>query len=166
MAKWKKCSDCAGSGHIFEEPVAGFVFVKDCQTCRGTGRVPASEDPYADQLTYYQKLSGMTPVEMSGLWQEETADEYSEMMDVLPPIRMDGGAFMVGECVTHGLAGAIYDVHVHVGGRFFWRPAPLGSWDPLRYTSLNLLDNSYLANIFSKAFSETTYYSAQNEKTK
>jgi len=91
------------------------------------------ENPYSDQLAYYQRLSGMTPVELSGLWKEETVDEYNEMLDVLPPIRMRDGAFMVGECVTVGLAGSIYDAHVHVGGRYFWRPASLGSFDPMVY---------------------------------
>jgi len=86
-------------------------------------------------LAYFERLQSMSAAELSGSWQEESAEEFSEMRDVLPPARMGGGAFMVGSCLTTGVAGSLYDVHMHLSGRYFWRPAPLRSWDPLVYRS-------------------------------
>lgn len=40
---------------------------------------------------------------------------------------------MVGECLTHSDAGALYDAYIEYDGRFFWRPAPIRSFDPATY---------------------------------
>ena len=86
-----------------------------------------------DYLTYYESLRLMTPAQLSGLWEEESEGQYYEMLEVLPPICMKEGAFMVGECITHSQYGALYDAHVLVDGRYFWRPAPLQSFSPTTY---------------------------------
>ena len=84
-------------------------------------------------LAYYEKLSKMTAEELKDLWQETNCGTYNDMLEVLPPIRWKDGAFMVGECVTHGKAGAIYETYMVFAGRFFWRPAPLHQFNPLGY---------------------------------
>lgn len=86
-------------------------------------------------LEYYETISKMTPAQLADLWQEETEQEFGEMLDVLPPARMKDNAFMVGECVTHSAAGPIHDAHVRVNGRYFWRPAPLRQFSPALYTA-------------------------------
>jgi hypothetical protein len=84
-------------------------------------------------LEYYKKIGKMTAAELTDLWEETDCETFNEMLEVLPPARWKDGAFMVGECVTHSEAGALYDAYVEVDGRFFWRPAPIHSFDPAQY---------------------------------
>jgi len=82
---------------------------------------------------YYDAIAKMTPQDLSSLWMEETEDRYNEMLGALPPIKSGGGAFMVGECMSHTKDGAIYEVHIDIGRRYFFRPALLHSFDPRQY---------------------------------
>lgn len=84
-------------------------------------------------LPYYEAVSTMTPEQLSGLWLEETREQYSEMRAVLPPNRQAETVFMVGECVTLGKLGAIYDVHIEIDGRYFWRPGYIRLFNPAVY---------------------------------
>lgn len=87
-----------------------------------------------DALNYYNLIGEMTSAQLSELWQEETEEQYNEMLEVLFPIRWKDNAFLVGECLTHSDAGALYDAHIKIDGRFFWRPAPIHEFDPMRYS--------------------------------
>ncbi len=85
-------------------------------------------------LTYYERLQNMTAEELKNEWQEETEERYNDMLEVLPPIRWKRSAFMVGECLTHTEAGALYSAHMEIDGRYFHRPAPLHGFSPAEYT--------------------------------
>lgn len=50
-------------------------------------------------------------------------------------MRWRGACFMVGECMTHSTHGAIYEAVICLGGRYFARPAYLGTFDPQRYAA-------------------------------
>jgi hypothetical protein len=66
-------------------------------------------------------------------WTEATEKEYDYALGVLPPIRWDGSAFMMGECETGDERGAIYAAFVESGGRFFGKLEPIRNFDPARY---------------------------------
>jgi len=87
-------------------------------------------------LAYYKRISTLTADQLTQEWEEETAEQYEEMLEVLPPLRMDGTAFVISEMLIHsqvvGVHG-LYDAHIEVDGRYFHRPAPLKSFDPLQY---------------------------------
>ena len=78
---------------------------------------------------YYDAIAKMTPLDLSSLWMEETEGRYYEMLGALPPIKRDECGFMVGECMNHTADGAIYEAHIEVSGRFFFRPALLKTFD-------------------------------------
>lgn len=80
-------------------------------------------------LEYYDAIGEMTPAQLADLWQEETAEQYEEMLEVLPPERWDGDAFMVGERVT----GNLFNAHIKVDDRYFWRPADIYQFNPAKY---------------------------------
>lgn len=69
-------------------------------------------------------------------WLEVSAETYDEMLDVLPPIRMSGGAFMVGEAWDHDERGGLYSAYVEHKDRFFCRIDHLIDFDPARYKYL------------------------------
>jgi hypothetical protein len=82
----------------------------------------------------YRKLSKSTAEELSQApWIETTEEDYYDMLGAVPPVRMQAGAFMVGECLTHGEAGAIYEAFVSLKKRYFRRPAPIQSFDPQEF---------------------------------
>ncbi len=84
----------------------------------------------------YDRMKDLTPAEFdSEPWEQTTAENYEYMLEVLPPIRWKGKAFMVGEMLTTGKAGSIYDAFVQVGKHFYCRPAPLNSFDPTQYAA-------------------------------
>ena len=80
-------------------------------------------------LKYYDAIGDMTPAQLSELWKEETAEQYEEMLGVLPPARWKDNAFMVGERIT----GNLFDAHIKIDGRYFWRPADIYYFDPANY---------------------------------
>lgn len=86
-----------------------------------------------DWISHYDSLKKMTPAMLEGLWQEEEEGQYWEMLECVPPIQYKDNTFMVGECATHSEYGAIYDAHVKVDGRYFWRPALLQTFNPAKY---------------------------------
>lgn len=90
-----------------------------------------------DSLTYYDKISNMTADELSKQWEEETEEEYEYGLEVLPPIRWKGNAFMVGECICDWEKGKgdLYYAHTQVENRYFFRPAPLLEFNPGKYVS-------------------------------
>jgi hypothetical protein len=83
---------------------------------------------------YYDEISAMTEEKLSALWEETDFWRFNYMLEVLPPIRKAEKAFMVGECVTLGLTGALYDAYVTVDNRFFWRPGYIQKFNPITYT--------------------------------
>ena len=53
------------------------------------------------------------------LWIDTTEDMFDEMLEVLPPAAMGGGAFLVGEPMTHNDNGeAVYACFARVNGAF------------------------------------------------
>jgi hypothetical protein len=82
---------------------------------------------------YYDKIAHMEEEQLSELWQEETLEDYEEMLEILPPIRWVGQTFMVGECVTIGKHGSLYDIHTKVGQRYFKRPGYIRKFNPEFY---------------------------------
>jgi hypothetical protein len=46
---WEKCPGCDGSGHKWiPQTISVYPLIKHCETCKGTGRVPAEEVDDAD----------------------------------------------------------------------------------------------------------------------
>ena len=84
---------------------------------------------------YYNILKTLTADALIAEWREIDEDQYWYLLECVPPIRMKDNAFMVGECLTHTQAGAIYEAVVRIGNRYFSRPAPLSSFDPAVYES-------------------------------
>ena len=68
-------------------------------------------------------------------WQEVTEEMYWEMLEVLPPSAWKGGAFAVGEPMTHDQLGPVHETFVKLGERYFARDAHLMKFDPKRYES-------------------------------
>lgn len=54
-------------------------------------------------------------------WQEVSQERYDEMLNVLPPIRWQGSAFLVGEPVDHDpeTGRATYDGFIKIDGHCF-----------------------------------------------
>lgn len=99
-------------------------------------------------LAYYERLKNMTAEELKNEWQEETEERYNDMLEALPPIRWKGTAFMVGECLTHTRAGALYEAHMEIDGHYFYRPTPLRDFNPTEYArevraKFHLHDSTY-----------------------
>jgi hypothetical protein len=55
---------------------------------------------------------------------EVTAEEYDEMLGVLPPERMSGNAFLVGEATDHVKVGSRYyprfELYFQHSGRYYY----------------------------------------------
>ena len=94
---------------------------------------PNAKQKIEDMIAWYESLKKMTPQMLCYLWQEETEEEYNEMLECLPPLVWKDGAFMVGECSTHSQYGAIYDLHIEIDEKYFWRPAYAHTFDPASY---------------------------------
>ena len=96
----------------------------------------------------YDRIGKLTAEELKNEWQEGTVERYEDMLGAVPPIRWKGTAFMVGECLTHTRAGALYEAHIEIDGRYFYRPAPLRDFNPTEYkrevrAKFNLHDSTY-----------------------
>ena len=84
---------------------------------------------------YYDMISRMTEEQLTQLWKETDCGTWNEMRAVLPPHRQAETVFMVGECVTLGRLGAIYDLHIEIDGHYFWRPGYIRLFNPTVYTT-------------------------------
>ncbi len=60
-------------------------------------RHPGAELVDVDQWCEQKQLAQLTPI----TWQETDKETYWEMLECLPPARMAGGAFLVGEPMDH-----------------------------------------------------------------
>lgn len=83
-----------------------------------------------DWITYYRALRALAAPDFVVLWKEESYDDFASMRGCVPPLVARDDAFLVGEAVTASELGMIYDAHVQVGERFFWRPALEQSFEP------------------------------------
>lgn len=82
----------------------------------------------------YDTMGKMTEEQLAQTWREDcTAEDYENMLECLPPKRWKDDAFLVGECLTHGIEGAIYDAFMELDGQYFQRPAYLKHFDPQKY---------------------------------
>ncbi len=72
-------------------------------------------------------------------WEEVTRERYWEMLEILPPERQAGGAFAVGEPLSHLRSVSppvgVFDCYVRVGGRYFHRAEAIDRFDPARFTT-------------------------------
>jgi hypothetical protein len=84
-------------------------------------------------MEYYDTISQMTEAQLAKCWEKTTQEEYTEMLEVLPPARWKGNAFLVGEPLTHSTEGVIYEAYARVNGRYYTRPALLQSFNPDQY---------------------------------
>jgi len=90
----------------------------------------------SDISKYYEEIRNATSAELIQRgWTEISLKDYWYFMEVVPPIRLKDNAFMCGECVTHGVAGRLYDTFAQVDERYFMRPAPLHEFNPETYTT-------------------------------
>lgn len=72
-------------------------------------------------------------------WEEVTEERYNDLLGCVPPARMNGGAFAVGEALCQ-LDGdysdknkTVYNCLVHVDGRYFSKPNTLDRFNPPRF---------------------------------
>lgn len=93
-------------------------------------KLPAYND---NPSAYYAVLATLTKEELKKEWQPITEERADYLLDCVPPARMKNGAFMVGECMTHSPAGAIYEAVANVENKYFARPAPISDFDPEAY---------------------------------
>ena len=86
-----------------------------------------------DPRRFYDILETLTSDQLKREWKQATQEVYYNMLGCVPPIRMAGNAFMVGECMTYSKDGAIYDLFIEINKRYYRRPALLSSWNPAEY---------------------------------
>ena len=80
---------------------------------------------------------------LENVWQEVTIEHYNEMLGCVPPLRMGGGAFLVGEPLASLDTGeVVYTACVQFGDRFFSRPEISEDWNPNRYKKQAIIDNT------------------------
>ena len=84
----------------------------------------------ADPLKFYDYIAELTPEQLTRTWAPISEKKYYYYLEVLPPIRLKGSAFMVGECITHTQDGAIYDALIKYNGGYWKRPAYLHTFNP------------------------------------
>lgn len=65
----------------------------------------------------------------TGSWVETNEEVYYNQLGAVPPIRMIGSAFMVGEAFDFNT----YAVFMRVEGRYFGKIAPLHTFNPSIY---------------------------------
>lgn len=89
---------------------------------------------YSDNpLNYYRVLETLTPEQLNKEWKPASEDHYNEMLEALPPIRMSGGAFMVGEPMMHTPSGVFFEAFIKIGDNYWHRPALLHKFSPTNY---------------------------------
>jgi hypothetical protein len=87
-------------------------------------------------LKYYDELKTSTSAQLVARgWTEISLADYYYFLECVPPLTMKDNAFVVGECITHGLTGAIYDTCLQVSERYFMRPTPIKEFSPAKYTA-------------------------------
>jgi len=62
----------------------------------------------------------------NGLWTETNSQTYWDQLECVPPIRMKGNAFMVGEPYTFN----VYAAFVNIGDRYFGANRNIKTFDP------------------------------------
>jgi len=82
---------------------------------------------------YYDVMSKSSEEDLSKKWIECSEKDYMYGLEVLPPKRWDGMAFMIGEPLTYGKEGAIFDAFVKVDGKCYSRPAYVSGFDEDKY---------------------------------
>jgi hypothetical protein len=69
-------------------------------------------------------------------WEEVTYEHFNEMLCCLPPEKMEGPAFAVGEPSSHlnDTGEATFDCYIQIGNRYFGKhPLPLSMFDVERF---------------------------------
>ncbi len=82
----------------------------------------------------YETMQKMTEAQLAQTWREDcTEKDYEYMLECLPPRAWKDTAFLVGECLTHGIEGAIYDAFIEIDGLYYQRPAYVKHFNPATY---------------------------------
>ncbi len=66
-------------------------------------------------------------------WIETDEEMFYEQLGCVPPERMDGKCFLVGEMVDYLPDGPLYSCFIDVEGRYFTRYVYLKEWNPARF---------------------------------
>jgi hypothetical protein len=67
-------------------------------------------------------------------WLETSQETFDNQLGCVPPARMKGSAFAVGECYRHDRDGnPLHAIFVQYGGRYFCRLGDIGDFDPVYY---------------------------------
>jgi len=76
-----------------------------------------------DEWCAEKQRQQLAPIE----WQETDEETYMEMLEVLPPERWEGGAFLVGEAMDHlASTGEVrYEMHRRTGGKYLVSSRPV-----------------------------------------
>ena len=83
--------------------------------------------PYHDMLQNY--------ADHTNDWRETDQKVFDDQLGCVPPIKWDGGFFMVGKCYTIDSGGRVYAVFGKVAGRYFGRLSHIKHFDPQKYTA-------------------------------
>jgi hypothetical protein len=86
-----------------------------------------------DTRRYYDQLKKASRQDLMKQWTRISKKDYWYMLEAVPPIRNDFPAFAVGEAITTGVAGTLYDVCTKVGRYYYMRPCPLVDFIPSRF---------------------------------
>jgi len=62
-------------------------------------------------------------------WTETNEENYWDQLECLPPRKMTGSVFAVGEPFSM----TIHAVFAEIGGRFFGKNCDITKWNPVRY---------------------------------
>lgn len=82
----------------------------------------------------FETMQQMTETQLAETWREDcTEADYYSMLECLPPKAWKDDAFLVGECLTYGIEGAIYDAFIEIDDLYYQRPAYLKHFNPENY---------------------------------
>lgn len=86
-------------------------------------RYPDAQVVDVDQWCEEKQHAQLAPI----TWQETTKESYWEMLECLPPERMSGGAFLVGEPMDHlaSTGEATFEMFRKQGSKFYVASRPV-----------------------------------------
>ncbi len=138
---WGDNSPGAGQGIYYSiaRPLFNLVIKEDSETLIKSLWDQAIEDDKkkAERAIAVQEAKNgelrTTTQPYKSTWSETTEDWYYQMLEVLPPERWNGCAFMVGEPMTTGPRGFVHSAYAKIGDRFFCKDDYLIDFDDKRY---------------------------------
>jgi hypothetical protein len=104
------------------------LYIEDINKCQGCTIGTIEEWPYPAVDNMFKAGDRS--------WREVSKNIYWEQLEALPPAKMNGNCFAVGEPWDHDNRGAIVTMFVQVGERYFCRMDHLIDFDPKIYRYL------------------------------